>query len=143
MRKRMKAILVALGASIAGCSGYFIADYNPVVDQGAAALQQKVDGYLTELEQTAGTSEGAYEQHVTFYEEVRGDVARLRAEAGAQPGNGLTVQSLDLIQKNLEKLEAMHAGGITAEEIEIVRTLFDTQFRMLVQLENAKKRKES
>jgi len=70
-------------------------------------------------------------------------VARLRAEAGAQPGNGLTVQSLDLIQKNLEKLEAMHAGGITAEEIEIVRTLFDTQFRMLVQLENAKKRKES
>ena len=143
MGKRMKAILLALGASIAGCSGYFIAEYNPTVDQGAAALQQKVDHYLTGLERTAGTPEGAYERHAPFYDELREDVAGLRAEASSRRGNGLTLQSLDLIQNNLDKLESMHVDGISPGEIAIVRTLFDTQFRMLVQLENAKKRKES
>jgi hypothetical protein len=34
----------------------------------------------------------------------------------------------------------MHRDGISAEEIAIVRELFDTQFRMLVKLETAKKR---
>ena len=48
-----------------------------------------------------------------------------------------------LIGDNVDRLEALHAKGISPGEIAVVRTLFDTQFRMLVQLENAKKRKES
>jgi hypothetical protein len=140
MRKRMKALLIAAAASIAGCSGYFIAEYNPVVDHGATELQQKVDRFLIGLEQTAGTPEGEYEQNAAFYEEVRGDIRKLRDVASQERGNGLTVESLDLIEKNVEKLESMHAKGISSEELGVVRTLFDTQFRMLVQLEAAKKR---
>ena len=143
MRKRAKAILIALAASVLSCSGYFIAGYNEAVDTGATELQQKVDRFLTDLEQTSGTPDGEYEQHIAFYDEVRNDLDTLRELASAQRGNDLTLRSLELIGDNVDKLEAMHAKGISPKEIAIVRTLFDTQFRMLLQLENAKKRKEN
>jgi hypothetical protein len=143
MRKRAKALLLTAVASLVSCSGYFIATYNPAVDSGATELQQKVDGFLADLQQNSGKPEAEYERNTGFYEDARADIQALRTAASSQGGNGLTLQSLDLIENNLEKLEALHADGITPEEIDVVRTLFDSQFRMLVQLENAKKRKES
>jgi hypothetical protein len=143
MRKRLKAIVLAAVTSIVGCSGYFIAQYDPAVDSGATELQEKVDRFLSELEGSSGTPEGEYEQHTKFYGEVRGDIQTLRDAASKQRGNELTLRSLDLIANNVDRLEAMHSDGISSEEVAIVRTLFDTQFRMLVQLETAKKRKES
>ena len=138
-----KAIVLAALVSLVSCSGYFIATYNPAIDSGATELQQKVDGFLDDLQQSAGTPGAEYERHVEFYAGVRGDIRALRELASQQHGNDLTVQSLDLIENNVDKLEALHADGISAGEIGVVRTLFDTQFRMLVQLENAKKRKEN
>ncbi|HUP60258.1 MAG TPA: hypothetical protein VNA69_07550 [Thermoanaerobaculia bacterium] len=143
MRKHLKAVLLALGAFALSCSSYFIAGYDEVIDGGAVALQQKVHAFLIELQTTAGTGAGAYEQHADFYEDVRGDLDVLRNAASLQRGNELTIESLRLIEDNVGRLEGMHAAGISRQEIDVVRTLFDTQFRMLVQLENAKKRKES
>ena len=140
MRKRARAILLTIAALGVSCSSYFIAEYSEAVDGGATKLQQKVDGFLTELQSTAGTAEGDYEGHEEFYAEARSDIDELRTAASLQRGNGITLESLDLIEDNLDKLERMHAQGISAKEIAIVRQLFDTQFRMLVQLENAKKR---
>jgi hypothetical protein len=140
MRKRLKAILLAAVTSVAGCSSYFIATYDPAIEGGATQLQQKVGDFLGELEQTSGTPEGEYENNVAHYEELRGDLQALREQASQQRGNTLTVQSLDLIGKNLDKLESMHRDGISTEEVAIVRELFDTQFRVLVKLETAKKR---
>jgi outer membrane murein-binding lipoprotein Lpp len=140
MRKRTKALLIAAVASVVSCSGCFMAGYDPQVDSGATQLQQKVDRFLTDLERTAGTPAGEHKENQAAYRELRSDLAALRDLAGSQRGNGLTVQSLDRIGNNLDKLEEMHAGGISAKEIEIARALFDSQFRMLLQLENAKKR---
>lgn len=133
MRKHAKGILLAL-ATVVSCSSYFIAEYSAVVDHGATELQQKVGRFLGDLERGDADPE--------FYAEARGDLQKLRNVASLQRGNDLTVRSLDLIQSNLDKLEAMHAGGISPKEVGIARTLLDSQFRMLVQLENAKKRKE-
>jgi hypothetical protein len=142
MRKHAKAILLSLLTAFAGCSSYFIAQYNPAIDSGATQLQQKVDGFLSELEETSATPAGEYEQHAAMYDELRADIQTLREAALQQRGNDLTVRSLELIENNVGQLETMHKDGISPKEIEIVRTLFDTQFRMLVQLETAKKRKE-
>ena len=142
MRKRVKAVLLAAVTSVVSCSGYFIATYDPAVDEGATKLQQDVDGFLVELHETAGTPAGDYESHEAFYGDTRASIQSLRDIASQQRGNELTLQSLDRIEKNLDRLEALHADGISPKEIDVARTLFDTQFRMLVQLENAKKRKE-
>jgi len=141
MRKRTKAILLSVATFALSCA--FIAGYDPRIDSGATELQQKVETFLTDLEQTAGTPVGEYQRHTGFYDEVRTDISVLRNVASAHKGNDITLQSLDLIEANIAKLEKLHAAGISAEEIRIVRTLFDTQFRMLVRFENAKKRKES
>ena len=139
MRKHRKALLVAV-LTAASCSSYFIAAYNPTVDRGATELQQRVDGFLQNLEDNAGTPAAEYDRNSQVYHELRSELQKLRGAASEQPGNGLTVQSLDLIQNNLDKFEAMHAGGISPKEIEIARALLDSQFRMLLQLENSKKR---
>lgn len=143
MRKRTKAILLAIVSAALSCSTYYVAQYDAKLDGGAVELQQKVDTFLTYLEQTAGTPEAAYEKNETFYQDVRTDLRMLRDIAAVQQGNEITVQSLDSIEDNLARLEKIHAEGISAKEISIVRTLFASQFRMLVQFENAKKRKES
>lgn len=143
MRKQYKAILLTAGALAIGCSSYFIADYNEVIDGGAVALQQKVDAFLTTLERTAGTAAADYEHHTERYAELRSDLGILRDVAKLQRGNELTIDSLQLIEDNLGQLESIHAGGISQQEIAVVRKLLDTQFRMFIQLENAKKRKES
>src|SRR4051794_25625019 len=115
MRKRAKALLLAAVTSIVSCSGYFIATYNPAVDEGATKLQQSVDGFLDELSRTAGTPAGDYEGHQAFYEDTRASIQTLRELASQQGGNDLTLQSLDLIGNNLDKLEALHADGITSK----------------------------
>ena len=143
MRKRVKAILAAAVVSVLSCAGLFVAHYSETVDRGAVELQQKVDAFLTELQQTAGTAEGEYEGHEEFYGEVRDDIDVLRTAAASQRGNTITLQSLDLIADNLDVLERMHAKGITPNEVAVARQLLDAQFRMLVQLEQAKKREEA
>jgi len=143
MRKRVKAILAAAVVSVLSCAGLFVARYSEEVDRGAVELQQKVDGFLTELQNTAGTAEGDYEGHEQFYGEVHDDIDVLRTAAASQRGNSLTLQSLDLIADNVDALERMHAKGITPNEVAVARQLLDAQFRMLVQLENAKKREET
>ena len=142
MRKHAKALLLALVTAVS-CSSYFVAEYNATVGHGATELQQQVNRFLEDLERGAGTPAADYDRTADFYVDARGEIAKLRTAASLQRGNDLTVQSLDLIQNNLDKLEQMHAGGITPREVAIARTLLDSQFRMLVQLENAKKRKES
>ena len=142
MKQHIKAIFLAALALIGSCSAYVIAEYNEALDHGASELQTKVDTFLNDLEQHAGAPEAEYERNSGFYEEVRGDISVLREAASEHRGNDITIKSLGLIADNVDKLERMHAEGISAEEIAIVRTLFDTQFRMLIQFENAKKRKE-
>ena len=137
MKQRTKAILLAAVTFLGSCSAFVVAEYDEVVDRGATELQQKVDSFLTDLEQNGG------EYSPDFYEEVRNDLFVLRNAASIQRGNDVTIRSLDLIEDNVGKLEKMHAEGISAEEIAIVRTLFDTQFRVLIEFETTKKRKES
>jgi hypothetical protein len=139
VRKLTRGLILAIAALVTSCSAY-MASYNQVVDSGATALQAKVDGFLAGLEQTAGTPAGAYEQQGAFYEEARHDLRTLRDVAAAQPGNDLTVESLDLIDANVVRLEAMHVQGISPQEIAVLRQLFDAQFRLLIQLETAKQR---
>jgi hypothetical protein len=140
MRKLGRGLILAIAALVTSCSAYYMASYNEVVDSGAAELQANVDGFLAGLEETVGTPAGAYEQQRAFYEQARHDIRMLRNVAAAQPGNDLTLQSLDLIDENVVSLEAMHAKGISPHEIGVLRKLFGTQFRMLLQLETAKKR---
>jgi hypothetical protein len=125
-----------------GCACFSMAGFDPEIVTGTEALQQKFDVFLSALAECAGTPEAEYARHAAFYAEAWTALDRLQAEARLQPGNELTLRALEDIRDNLADLEAFHRDGISRGELEVLSTLFDIQFRMLVELENAKPRKE-
>ena len=53
--------------------------------------------------------------------------------------NDSTLRALDLLRESFDKVEAMHREGLIPEEVTVLRELVDTQLRLLVQLERAKR----
>jgi len=141
--KRHDRIILACLIIVAGCTGQYIADYDQSVDQGAVQLQAKFNSLFDDLQSSAGTPDGEYEHYSSRYDDLRGDIAQLQSQAVLQPHNELTSTSLTLLHDNLQQLELAHRDGLTAGQVPVLRKLFDTQLRMLVQLEVAKKREPS
>jgi hypothetical protein len=141
MTRRTSASLI-IALLIFGCACFSIAEFDPEVVSGAEALHQKFGHFLSTLGECAGTPEADYSRHTAFYTEAWQDLERLEAEARSRPHNELTLRSLEAIRDNLVELEGLHHLGISRGEVDVVARLFDTQFRMLVELENAKPRKE-
>lgn len=141
--KRHYQVILALALIVLGCTARYIAEYDPAIDGGAVELQAKLGGLLDELQRTAGTPGGAFANYTSLYEELYADVDRLQAQAATQERNELTLTSLKLIHDNLDQLTLAHQEGLTLGQVPVMRRLFDTQLRMLVQLETAKKRDEA
>lgn len=142
MKRYQKALLI-VAMLLVGGSVRYIAGYDPVVDSNARRLQVKLDALFEELSRTAGTPEGAYELYAPRYDGMRADITGLQHDAASQPHNQLTQTSLSLIDDNLRQLEAAHREGLSPTEVPVLRKLFDTQLRMLVELETAKKRESA
>jgi len=140
--KRQTSIPLALVLLMLGCACFSIADFDPAVATGSEALKEQFHVFLAGLAECAGTSDAAYENHTQFYESAAKELDLLQAQARRQPNNELTLRSLEAIRDNLDELEALHRIGISRAEVEIIAQLFDTQFRMLHDLEQAKARKE-
>ena len=138
--KRHHKVFFVIALLLLGCTVRYIAEYDPVVDGNVRHLQTKLDALFEDLSRTAGTPEGAYEHYAARYEAIRVDIAGLQYDAATQPKNGLTVSSLSLLDDNLRQLEVAHREGLGRAEVPVLRKLFDTQLRMIVQLETAKKR---
>lgn len=139
-RRTCAALTIAL--LIFGCACFSIADFDPEVASGAEALHGKFARFLSTLGECAGTPEAEYARHTAFYAEAWQDLERLEAAAGRRAHNELTLDSIDAIRDNLAELEGLHRLGVSRGEVDVIAKLFDTQFRMLVELENAKARKE-
>lgn len=138
--KRHWQISLALAVLIVGCSAQRIAGYDETLDRGAAGLHAKFNGLFDDLQRTAGTPDGTYERFAAQYDQLRVDIAELQSRAALQSNNQLTNTSLMLLDDNLHQLEVAHRDGLTAGEVPVLRKLFDSQLRSLVQLETAKKR---
>jgi hypothetical protein len=142
MKRHQKALLT-VAMLLLGCSVRYLAGYDPVVDSNARHLQVKLDALFEELSRTAGTPEGAYEVYAATYDGLRADISGLQHDAASQPRNQLTQTSLTLLDDNLRQLEAAHREGLSPAEVPVLRKLFDTQIRMIVELETAKKRESA
>jgi hypothetical protein len=138
--KRHRLFILAIALMMFGCAWLSVAEYDPAIEGGAEALHQKVYSFLGDLRECAGTPEGEYERHTEFYTSVRADLAGLRAIAETHTGNERTIRSLDDIGENLDELEALHREGVSSGEVALIAQLFDTQFRMLAELEKRKER---
>ena len=143
MTARGKAITVAAAivlALLTGCSNR-IAPHDAAIATGLAVLRESTDRFFDELRQSAGTQHGTWEYHANWYEETRAAIGTLRGQAAVYGSpNAPTVDALDVLKKGVDQLEEMHTAGLSAGEIPVLHTLFDSQLRMLIELEAAKKR---
>ncbi|HYC91872.1 MAG TPA: hypothetical protein VEO54_21850 [Thermoanaerobaculia bacterium] len=131
------ALLLALPA---GCMSR-IAPHDPTIAAGLADLQTSHARFFDGLQLSTGTPEGAWECHRHWYEETRAAIAVLQVRAASHGRkDDPTAKAIDLLAKSVDELEQAHAEGFSAGEIPVLRTLFDSQLRMLIQLEDAKKR---
>jgi len=138
--KRNYQLILALAIFVTGCTMRFIATHDPAVEGAALQLQSKFTAFFDDLQNTAGTPEGEYERYAAQYADLHAQVGDLQAKAALQSRNQLTNDSLTLLEDNLDILETAHREGLSAAEVPVLRKLIDTQVRMLVQLEVAKKR---
>jgi len=134
------AIIFLAFAFATGCKVKLIADYDPVLDQGVANLATEVDAFLTKMEHTAGTPQGAYAENAVFYTDTAAAVRTLRMRAESQPKSEKLVQALDLVSRSLEDVRGRHEAhaekGLDAAFIGPARSGLETQFRALFMIES-------
>ena len=137
--RRRTPLVLGLALLLVGCVTR-LAPYDERLDLGAAALQSKIVRFFDVLQQAKGPEERAFGNHAVFYESARADLDALRIQAGSDPGNEQTRRSIELLAKSLASLEELHRKGLSGAELPVLRKLIETQVRMLLQLESAKKR---
>lgn len=140
-RGKLMAILVVIVlALLSGCASR-VAPRDEALAEGLAGLQSSTDRFFDQLQQVIGTPDAAWVRHAAWYEETRSAIAALRVRASAAGAtNNATLDALAMLDQSVAELETAHAVGLSAAEVPVLRTLFDSQLRMLVQLEAAKQR---
>jgi hypothetical protein len=135
------ALLTLLLALLTGCVSR-VAPHDETIAAGLAELRSRNTRFFDELQQTAGTPDAAWECHIAWYEETHAKIGALRTRAAS---HGLksdpTADALALLDRSVAELEQVHAEGLSRGEIPLLRTMFDSQLHMLIELEEAKKRK--
>jgi len=137
---RVCALLVAIGLALAvpGCGpAVFISPYDEVTDQQVTGLQKSVDGLLATLDRTPVPD---YASAKPTYDQIRSDLASLRARNTVRTKNQITVQQLDALQKELQDLEDQHRNSkLIQVMVPPARDTLDATFLAILKLEIAKK----
>ncbi len=129
------AIVIAL---LAGCISR-VAPHDAVIAAGLARLQSSCNGFFDDLQRTAGTPDAVWESHAAWYDTTRAEIAALRGRAESYSlKHDPTADLFALLDESVNELEKAHIQGLSSGEIAVLRTLFDSQLRMLIQLEAAK-----
>jgi hypothetical protein len=138
-----RAKVAALAAAIvltllAGCISR-VAPHDAIIAAGLANLQSSCNGFFGDLQRNAGRPDAVWESHAAWYDTTRAEIAALRSRAeSSSVKHDPTVDALALLDGSVDELEKAHIQGLSSGEIPVLRTLFDSQLRMLVQLEAAK-----
>lgn len=128
---------------LAGCfTVQFVSDYDEEIDRGITAFQKQIERHLAVMERGLGTPAADYAQSEAFYDAVRIDLGLLRTRADLDPKNAITVQQIDLLIRNVDRLAALHREGLAANDLPPLRTAFTTSCTAIIKFELAKKRGE-
>jgi hypothetical protein len=134
------AAVAALLLLLSACSALLpAAPYDPAFDAGVVHFQKDVTAFFDEVAACNGTGGGTHSAFSDDYRSFVTRVAGLRGQAVRHARNDGTLRALDFLGESLDKVEAMHREGLIPEEVDVLRALVDTQLRLLVQLERAKR----
>jgi hypothetical protein len=140
--RQTRVTLMLLVLAVAGCSIRLISSYDEITDRSATELQRKVERFVRSMESASGTAAGAYANNTAFYDEAKADVSAMRIRATAIPQNRLTLQQIELLDRNLELLRQLHQRGDSLRAAVATPALdaMNATFAAIIKLELEKKR---
>jgi hypothetical protein len=133
---------LAVSVALTGCvSVRLIADYDQKIDEGVTALHKKTETFFVKLERAGEKPEADYQHNVSFYDEVKVDIAALQLRADSVALNKQTSEQLHLLQDSFNQMEKMHAdkGALSPIVIAETRKQLNHGFTAILALEVAKK----
>ena len=139
-RRGLRVSIIAL-LVVAGCATDLIAPYDPGLDQALGELQSEISGLFDGLAKGAGNGTAAYD--AALHDRVRASLRKVRVQGSSQARNDQTIAMVDLLGASLDEMEGLHRDGLKPAAVPVLRSLLETQVRMLVQLEAAKKQSGS
>jgi len=121
-----------------GCSHVqLISSYDETTDREVTALHKAVSQLLDDLD---APKTPAYTSMSRRYAALGSDLRSLQFRNEARPRNALTIEQLQLLRANLDKLEQVHKEGLLVQDmVPIQRSTLDQTFRAILKLELAKK----
>lgn len=143
--KKLHAFLAALAVLVAlsGCSVKLVSSYDEKTDNAVTRLQKDFETFFVTVESQTGLPECDYKNHIKFYQDSKVAISGIEVRAKAMPKNEITVEQVGLLKDSLNKLEKLHKMGcLTPNQIENLRTSFNTNITAILKLELAKKRGE-
>lgn len=137
----LTGLFLAVLLGLSGCTVKLVSSYDEATDRAVTRLQRKVETFLVDLGSEAGSPKCAYDNHKAFYRDAKVDVSAIRVRAAAISQNELTVEQLRLLDDSLNKLEKLHKIGCpSTDQLNALRTAFNSSFTAILKLELAKKR---
>ncbi|GGB75913.1 hypothetical protein GCM10007424_14860 [Flavobacterium suaedae] len=135
--KKRWLLVLSLGI-LFSCKVTLISEYDEITDKKITELQEKTSTVLSQLEDEIGKDN--YENYKKFYQEVRADLNTLEIRANAIDKNQITINHIAILKSSYDTLESLHKQKINSlEELNIIKSAFNTSFIALVKLQMAKK----
>src|SRR5262249_20210905 len=88
-----------------------VSPYDEVLDRRTTEVHAQIVAFVAKMTATAGKPEGAYEMNRSFYSDLQGSIASLRARAASQPKNEITQKLVAELEGNVERLRQLHEMG--------------------------------
>lgn len=139
-----RALLIALAIAamaLAGCTVKLVSNYDEKTDKAVSELQKEVESFFVTMEEQQGTPACAYENHKSFYDETAVELSAIEVRAKALEKNEITVEQVNLLQDSFNNLEQLHQKEcLSSNQIESLRSSFNSSITAILRLELAKKR---
>jgi hypothetical protein len=152
---RMAALLFLalwMCLDLGGCQVRFVSQYDPQTDAAATELQQRIEGFLIDMEIASQSdlpedvSRRSYAVNRAFYRDVQVALSSMRLRAEAIPQNELTIQQIAGLEGSIESLRQLHIEGgergLRPAVIGPARIGLNTHLGAIIRLELAKRRDE-
>jgi len=136
-------VSLALIIALSGCSIKLFSSYDENTDKAVTQLQKDFETFFVKVDSQAGLPECKHENHVKFYQDTKVAISGIEVRTRAISKNNITVKQIGLLKDSLTSLEKLHKlGCFTTEEVENLRSNFNTSITAILKLELAKKRGE-
>ncbi len=126
---------------LSACTPKYISDYDEYTDRAITSLQREFETFFVTLDSLVDRDKCEWINHSSFYHSSKINISSVQVRVKAITKNKKTIEQVVLLSNSLKSLEKLHKlGCFSNEQIENLRSNFNSSFTAILKLELAKKR---